>query len=365
MATGDQPPTGEIDTSSNRLICSGEEGEIGSGGGDDAGENFKPNVMVYGGFADNEGNLWQTTWGPASPRTNDFAIEAWIKRNYPDSITNWDSAAASAQGYGFTGWHVPSSAIQGGAGGFWFRGTNFEAVYATDNSWSGQVGITAVLPFGWCHVAVNFDRSDNMTLYVNGVSMGTAAITTEDMQWSSPGMILCDVTNAQAASGKVHPPYRIAGLAFHNSTLLTVAQIQNSVDNITLQSLGTSTTVSRVMVSDTVLLPANSSVADSTFSWVTPYDPPSGVDNQGLSSGEITTVLEEISEDTYAVQESTYETAPSGTTEKGARTTYAANLYIDWYFSEYAGGNWFFDIDAVFADDPSWPPQMVDEKGYA
>jgi len=180
--------------------------------------------------------------------TNDFSLEFWIRRLFPDSITNWQTSAAAATGYCISGVAQPRTGnIAGTAGaarrtaaGIQVRGANFEAFFQSNQSGINFVSRTFTLGFGWHHVAITYDRSGNMETFVDGTSFGTNAIDTDDFDTGVFCASYCNITDQAAASGKAEVPYVLAGMATHR-TLLTNAQIANSHRNISLQALGANT----------------------------------------------------------------------------------------------------------------------------
>ncbi len=290
MARGDKS-TGGADKSTDRLFCEGErpfDPELPAPPDDvtatpcnqsRAQRNvLAANLIIRRNSAGNGGNGEQSQicdfdysndGGPTpyefGPGTADFAIEAWIKRNYPDSISTWQTDAASAAGYGVTGLGLSGAGafpvawgptLVGLAAGFQFRGSVFEAVYQHPTG-SVSTRITGTLPLGWAHIVINFDRSGNMELFINGVSQGTAACSTTSFTASVGFHVLaCDYEEANAESGKVEAPYRIASWALHSGagSLLTAAEIADSFRNNSLQSMGTSLTQVRMSVNSIRLM---------------------------------------------------------------------------------------------------------------
>ncbi len=212
------------------------------------GDWFSSNIRRSAGASSTNDHL---SIGSNDIDTEDFSMEFWIRRLFPDSITNWQTSAAAATGYCVTGiadgdnsTNAPnfvagsSGAQRHDAAGIQVRGANFEAFYQ-------EIGTTFVsrtftLGFGWHHVAVTYDRSGNMETYVDGTSFGTDAINTTALNFFTGIAQFCNTTGQAANSGKAEVPYLLAGFALHVG-LLTDAQILNSVRNVTLQDLGDST----------------------------------------------------------------------------------------------------------------------------
>lgn len=182
---------------------------------------------------------------------DDFTFEYWIKRNFPDSITNWQTSAAAATGYCISGMMAEAATggsfdpIAGTSGatrtdgaGIQFRGANFEAFYQEIGSTFSAVTIT--LGFGWHHVAATYDRSGNMEAFLDGTSYGTAAINANNLDFVDFCAMYCNITGQAAASGKAEAPYMLAGMAAHRG-ILTDAQILDSAENVTFQTLGSQT----------------------------------------------------------------------------------------------------------------------------
>lgn len=372
---------------SERLLCTGDPIGPTDPDPDDiaASNNFHPNVVVYGGTNDGNGNMRTgDALGIPSPWTTDFSIEAWVCRNYPDSITNWGSAAASAQGYGLTGFFGGGLADATWAG-FWFRGANFEMVFA-EYDWSNQVGVSGALPFGWNHLAGTFDRDGNMVFYINGVSQGSTSISTSSavtFEWSDPCVLYMPVASATANSMKEEAPFRVAAMAMHTG-LLTVAQIQDSVNNISLQDL--TTTTGRLFFSDTILYPEG--IEDGTWGgldsehgtwyWTDPYDAPDLVDVSGGSGGTAATttvVADSLAELPNTIklgqpQDEDYLTTAVSIKGGGAVThgsmAAATNTATPWIQSLFSESSAVEEVGVVFGDDPTWPPNSgVTDKGYA
>lgn len=348
MARGHQDTKGPRDDGTSRLFCT--DGPFGT--------DFTPNVLLYAGDGDwaGDGLFREGSIGPGGTSA-DFAVEAWIKRNYPDSIDNWRTAAADATGYCCSGNDPVVTGYPGG--GFWFRGANFEAFYSQTNA-ASLVTVTGVLPFGWNHVAVNFVRGGVFTLWINGVSQGTGACGSGALSLGGQVAGCGGQVAAAAASGKLHPPYRVAAYAVHLTTLPTAAEYQTAVEQVTLtETAGTNT---RLFMSDTEMMtnathpasdPANADEGD--WSWVAPTD----------------TQIEEYPSD-MDMYECTETYAASDTTEdstiySGAVTFAQAGNNMDlWYQRVLNEGTTFRADTVVFGDDPSWPPPGgVREKGYA
>ena len=187
-----------------------------------------------------------------SVESNDFTLEFWVKRNFPDSITNWQTSAAAATGYcvsgvvsldsGSTGAEIfiagSSGATRTDGAGIQFRGANFESFYQEIGS--TFVSTTMTLGFGWHHVAITYDRSGNMTTYLDGTSYGTQSINATSLTNGEFGAMYCNITDQASSSGKAEAPYMLAGMAAHE-VILTAAQIQSSAKNITFQALGANT----------------------------------------------------------------------------------------------------------------------------
>jgi hypothetical protein len=360
MARGSQDTKGPRDKGSSRLYCTDAPFPD-----DDAqtttGIVFRPNVLLYAGDGDWSGLPLCREGSIGSSGTNDFAIEMWIKRNYPDSIATWRTAAADATGYGITG----EDHIAGGApgAGVWFRGANFEAYY--DDDGASLVTVTGTLPFGWNHVAVNFVRGGSFTLFINGVSQGTGACGSTSFSADSGISILgcTGQTAATAASGKLHPPYRLAAFAAHNTTLPTQADYRAATEEVSLaETAGTNT---RLFISDTEMLtnsthpassPANADEGD--WFWLA-ID--TSVDTQ-LEEYSSAIPMFECSE-TYAASD----TSEGGTIYSGAQTFARTGNNMDvWYQRVFSEGSTFRAGLVVFGDDPSWPPPRgITGKGYA
>jgi hypothetical protein len=184
--------------------------------------------------------------------TNDFTLEFWIKRQFPDSITNWQTSAAAATGYCVSGvaddsLDDPANLIFGSSGtrrdgaGIQVRGANFEMFYQ-DLTGPTFVSRTFTLGYGWHHVAGTFDRDGNMETFVDGTSFGvndiSGAPTWEGNEYAIAQY--CNIAAATAASGKLETPYALAGMAFHD-TILTDAQIRNAAESTSLNTLGANT----------------------------------------------------------------------------------------------------------------------------
>lgn len=358
MGTGHDSSV-DKDISSARLFCaSGDE----VGPDDDDNDNdikTRPNVLLYAGDGgwNAAGMFWENDLGPQG-LTADFAIEAWVKRNYPDSVNNWRTAAADATGYCVTG--VDPAADGYPAAGFWFRGANFEAFYSETNA-ASLVTVTGILPFGWNHVAINFVRGGLFTLYINGISQGTGACGSGAVAFGGGVAGCTGQVAAAAASGKLHPPYRLAAVGFHATTLPTQAEYQTAVDNISLAE--TAGTTSRLFMGDTKLLvdaphPASDPANDDEGDWF--WEVP---------DSSVITQLEEYDLEMVNVTETyaTSDTDEGGTIYSGAVTFARTGLNMDiWYQRVFSEGSTFRADSIVFGTDPSWPPSSgIGDKGYA
>jgi len=262
MANGRREQATVVDHSTNRLSCGGPTQGVTDNTA--VAIEWRPNIML-GSDTITDATLINGTDGvgadgysaassPALQDTGNFSIEMWVKRQYPDSVSTWQTVAAAACGYCFTGVYdnttnTASAPVFGTSGaariagaGFQFRGADFEAVYQT-GAGAGATFLfeVAVLPMGWHHVCATFNRTGNMTVYVDGVSEGTEAINATDLGLGYFALQYCARATAAAVSGKVETPYTVAGVAYH-AVVLTAAQIENSVRNHTLQTLGTGST---------------------------------------------------------------------------------------------------------------------------
>ena len=133
------------------------------------------------------------------------------------------------------------AARQSGAG-IQMRGANFETFYQNDDTSTTFVSRSLVVGMGWTHIAMVLDRDGNMTSYVNGTSQGTNAISGNAAAFPNPMFVAqyCNIVLQAAASGKAETPYALAGMAAHEA-LLTAAQVKDSVDKLTFQTLGATT----------------------------------------------------------------------------------------------------------------------------
>ena len=185
--------------------------------------------------------------------TSDFALEFWVKRLFPDSITNWGWGGAGNFGYCLSGVIASStgnspdftpggSAVSSNIAGGWIEMNDgaFKAVYVSDPAAPPTTygSVTGTLGMGWHHIAVNYDRSGNMELFIDGVSQGTDAIDATDLgaaagNANALGTHLC-LSDNSTGQGKVEIPYCIGGFALHVNTLMTTAQIQDSIANGTV-----------------------------------------------------------------------------------------------------------------------------------
>ena len=227
---------------------------------------------------------------------NDFTLEFWIRRLFPDSITNWQTSAAAATGYCISGTVAEQSpfgtsrpiagtsgAARGDAAGIQVRGANFEAFYQ-------EIGTTFVsrtftLGFGWHHVCITYDRSGNMETFVDGTSFGTNAINANSLTFTDFCAMYCNITDQATASGKAEAPYVLAGMAAHE-ILLTDAQIANSVRNVSLQALGANTYFS--FFYDSIIL------RRSAWTTVSGFTPTTQAETLGIFSSSIRSELSTI-----------------------------------------------------------------------
>ena len=289
----------------------------------------------------------------------DFSFEYWIKRLYPDSITNWQTAGSAATGYCFSGYWAqdqsvpavgPSTTTE--SAGIQFIGANFQASF---NTASTQVAVTGVLPMGWRHVAVNYDRSGNMELFIDGITQGTAAIDTTSI---GDGGILelqfCDTGAATTASGKLEVPYLVAGWA-HHLTLLTNAQISDSVRRVGFQNL---TTTEFAFFANQIQLRTGwtenftPTVGASPGTWVALAD--------AQNSANMLLIAAEIRYPVRAIDGTTPDTTPEGSyagmQDLGTKGPKVEAIGIHGNIWPVDAASIDISFSPIIVSDPTWPP---------
>lgn len=137
--------------------------------------DFVPTAMCALVIAGDEGP--SLTFG-----VGDFAIEVWLKWAQGDDspgadVTCWLGAFDVV---------APGGASNHGAA-VRISATSFtlQARYDETLAGVGVVVISGVIPFGWNHFVMNYDRSGNLELVVNGTSGGTVAINANAMAATS------------------------------------------------------------------------------------------------------------------------------------------------------------------------------------
>ena len=321
-----------------------------------------------------EGNWFFINQPWLAPTTGDVSIELWVKRLYPDSISNWQSDAGGTIGYGHFGVSrsggVPSTSVSA-AGvrffGFAFLGSTARAFWTTPNV---AAVVTLTLPMGWHHVAINFDRDGNMEAFVDGISQGTSSIAADSaVDWigsaqNNARLCYMDPSAAAAAGGKVEVPYLTAGYATHSS-VLTGPQIEDSVRKNGFQNIALGSTVAywaKNLVKNNAFRVSIGGSGDpyvGDSEWVTVDD---------ATDTNYPTVAAELT-DRYKVMtlDATNIVASSASvlTAKGSSP-------CGWHVVEDGVGDWGFDVrgsDAhagaetivltptfLYVEDPTWPP---------
>ncbi len=213
------------DMSSGRLIC-------GSGGGP-----FKPNVFCGQSFWDD--SLPLITLG-----VNDFSIETWVA---PRCYASPNSDVGFQMGF----MHDPllTGFIQI-TGGIYIQANTWTLTARFNDSGPNiTVASTRELLGKWTHVAVNFERAANMTIYFDGIAAGTIAITannagdrrfypfTGGFGGTGVGVWVYDDNTGDIDDWTGYPwaKYLIGPTAAH-TRILTMAEIQNSVQGKRVQN---------------------------------------------------------------------------------------------------------------------------------
>jgi len=238
------------DSSSHRLICANPPGP---GAGASTGvastsvlnpRSFRPNVFT-GMYPYTAANPPLIAIGVA-----DFSYEFWHHfRRQP----RWPLGGNWWQ---FVGYCVPD--WDWGCAcwpeGHWLT-PGVRAFYDADIGAPPAAVTTGVLtlpdPYGWHHYACNFDRSANLELFVDGLSLGTVAIDNINAgSWrfyalvtNSTSVADCDVSDDPAVlppgeTSQVHA-FGVVGPVAAHASLLTPAQLRNSVRGKRVQNFAT------------------------------------------------------------------------------------------------------------------------------
>ena len=186
---------------------------------------------------------------------NDFCVECWM-RYFPDG-QNWYRSDASPVGFNsvFCGFNVNI-----GAGnnffGLGFDALNASATFGTGQSPPGNVyQVTGTPPDDgeWHHWCVNYDRSNLMTFYIDGVSLGTADISAEVANNITDGdNYYIGTLHAVTGVGGDTRAMGVLGAAAFHKQLLTVSEIKDSVFGQRTQLV--TNTSARYDIRDTVRL---------------------------------------------------------------------------------------------------------------
>ena len=236
--------------------------------------DFRPNVFM--GHIGNDGSGSPNrdvgnVYPSVSVGTNDIAIEVWFKRKL---LNTYNDTAEALFPIGLIGDDDAWIAFRDAQTSIRFSGS---AVSLT-RSWDNSAGI----PVGWHHYVARFDRDGNMTLLIDSLDTGISQSIAGDSAYSFGDMPLWMMgSNEDADTGAPLPdvpvttdpagtypdsltdpfdtfdfpqyPGVLGPMAIHLGTLLTAAQIEDSIKNRTVQNLGASTTKFRAVWTDVVI----------------------------------------------------------------------------------------------------------------
>jgi hypothetical protein len=183
--------------------------------GDD--DDFVPNIFLSGLLAGTNVNV---------VGVQDFAIEVWaMPFGVGDAV---ESDHVSLHGGG-----------TGGQGTIFFNHNTGGAVVAwtvterVTPPGGFMTGVAQVMPYGWHHYVANWDRNANCTFYIDGVAVDAVAIGAAVADNFNFNVVRLGSNGASVDSCSV----ALGPAAFHLNTLLTAAQMSDSIRRKDVQNI--------------------------------------------------------------------------------------------------------------------------------
>jgi len=180
---------------------------------------------------DEEGIVIASAFAGLEPRQNtgplhaigvsDVAIEAWVHTREGSPVPG-DPTEPSIGLYA-ADFAVPTMTIATGGGGPGWPLYGW-GCYRSAGGWD-TVTAGELIP-GWHHYVANFDRNGNMTGYRDSVLMGTQAMPDAGAPTNQGNMYFYPLT---ALLGNAHINILVGPVALHVGTLLTTAQMADSI----------------------------------------------------------------------------------------------------------------------------------------
>lgn len=192
------------------ILCESGPGSASSRGASDLD---KPNVFC-GMRMDGIGA------GSFAMGTSDFAIEYWLCNKA------YELGDPSHQGQTIVGFaSIVSSAV------FFRAGANHSGMTPVGQYFDGVGRVSTgdgPIEVDWHHYVLNYDRSGNLSLIMDGATQGTVAINTTSLA-SFPFYPLSGLNSGD--EDDLVFLARVGPVAVHSGTLLTAAQINTSIQN--------------------------------------------------------------------------------------------------------------------------------------
>lgn len=147
-----------------------------------------------------------------SPGVGNFSVELWVKPFLPGVNQGLIGKGAYTTSPSTTvvGWRLNMT-----SGNAW-------QIIVADATDSTQVNVTAgtALFSRWQHLLVTADRAGSMTLYMNGASVGSTAITGEPLTWNSTADFVIGCRKSDAAATTLFGAFAIDRIGVWQRLLL-------------------------------------------------------------------------------------------------------------------------------------------------